>query len=126
MSWLLTSLSLFYLLDPKLQPIPEPKPDDTDAVKAKLATDKAKRETDEMLCRGHILNSLTTRLYDVYRNYKTPKEVWDALESKYKHLKKGTDRFLALKYFEFNFSENLPIMDQVRELEVLVSQMNEL
>ena len=99
MTWLLLSLNLHYLLDPSLQPIADPKPTDSEEVKKKIAADKAKRETDEKLCRGYILNALTDRLYDVYRNYKTPKEVWSALESKYKHMKEGTDRFLALKYF---------------------------
>ena len=126
MSWLLLSLNLYYLLDPKLQPIPDSNVNDTAEQKAKTEADKAKRETDEMLCRGHILNSLTNRLYDIYRNYKSPKEIWIALESKYKHMKEGTDRFLALKYFEFSFMVNMPIMDQVRDLEILVSQMREL
>ena len=61
---------------------------------------------------GYILNSLVTRLYYVYQNYKTPKEVYDTLESKYEHMKKGMDKLLALKYFKFIFSENMPIMDQ--------------
>ena len=48
------------------------------------------------------------------------------MEAKYKHIKRGTDRFLALKYFEFVFNENMPMMDQVRDLEILVSQLGEL
>ena len=126
MSWLLLSLNLYYLLDPKLQPVPDSNENDTAEQKAKTEADKAKRETDEMLCRGHILNSLTNRPYDIYRNYKTPQDIWNALESKYKHMKEGTDRFLALKYFEFSFVDGMPIMDQVRDLEILVSQMSEL
>ena len=75
MTWLLLSMNLHYLLDPALQPIADPKPTDSEEIKKKIAADKAKRETDEMLCRGYILNALTDRLYDVYRNYKMPKEV---------------------------------------------------
>lgn len=62
-------------------------------MKEKLAVDMSKRDTDEMLCRG---NSLTSKLYDVYDNYKAPKKVYNALESKYKYMKKGigTDSWL--------------------------------
>ena len=76
MSWLLTTLNMYYLLDPTLQPVAAPKDYDPPEVRARLVTEKMKRETDEMVCRGHILNSLTNRLYDVYRTYKTPQEVW--------------------------------------------------
>ena len=62
----------------------------------------------------------------MFRNFKTLKELWAAIEVKFKHMKKGTDWFLALKYFEFKFSDSVSIMDQVRELEILVSQLGEL
>ena len=126
MSWLLTALNLLYLLDPALSAVPEPTEKDNEETVKRLGAEKAKQETDEMLCRGHILNSLSSRLYDVFRNFKTPKELWAAIEAKFKHMKKGMDRFLALKYFEFNFSNAVSIMDQVRELEILVSQLGEL
>lgn len=71
MVFLLTTLNLFYALDFDLQPIPNPKEDDSP--EAKLAVDKAKRDADELKCGGYILNSLTNRLYDLHRNLKTPK-----------------------------------------------------
>ena len=49
MSCLLTALNLFYLMDPKSQPISEPDPNDFEKIKTKLVADKAKRETGEML-----------------------------------------------------------------------------
>ena len=121
MLWLLTTLNLFNLLDPKLQPISKPDSNDSKEIKINLVANYVKKETDEMLCKGYIPNFLTNRLYDVYQNYKTPKDLWNALEFKYKHMKKRTNRFLALKYFAFIFSENMPIMNQVRELDILVS-----
>ena len=90
MSWLLTALNLFYLLDPALSAVPEPTEKDNEEAVRRLGAEKAKRETDEMLCRGHILNSLSSRLYDVFRNFKTPKELWAAIEAKFKHMKKHT------------------------------------
>ena len=48
------------------------------------------------------------------------------MEPKYKHEKKGIDKFLTFKFFEFKISDDMPIMDQVHELDVLVSQLSEL
>ncbi|GLT87306.1 hypothetical protein SLE2022_053950 [Rubroshorea leprosula] len=122
MTFLLTTLKVSYVLDPKLQPIQAPKENDSEAVK----NARLKREEDELICRGHILNSLIDRLYDLYRNMSSPQEIWIALEKKYKHEKKGTDKFLALKYFEFEMKDDISIMDQVHELQILVSRMSEL
>ncbi|GLT33021.1 hypothetical protein SLA2020_076440 [Shorea laevis] len=56
----------------------------------------------------------------------SPQQIWITLERKYKHEKKGTDKFLALKYFEFLMKDDISIMDQVHELQILVSRMSEL
>ncbi|GKU89464.1 hypothetical protein SLEP1_g3597 [Rubroshorea leprosula] len=122
MTFLLTTLKGSYVLDPKLQPIQASKENDSEAVK----NARLKREEDELICRGHILNSLTDRLYNLYHNMSSPQEIWIALEKKYKHEKKGTNKFLALKYLEFEMKGGISIMDQVHELQILVSRMLEL
>ena len=78
--FLLTSLKILYILDTSLAPLPEPKEDDTIEVVAKMK----KREEDELICRGHILNALFDRVYDLYTNTHSAKEIWEALENKYK------------------------------------------
>ena len=122
MKFLLTTLKVFYVLDPNLQPLAEPTPEDTDLIKE----EKKKRAEDGLVCRGHILNSLTDRLYDLYSNYAAPKEIWTALETKYQNEKKGTDKFLALNYFDFKMTDDMPVMDQVHELQILVSRLRDL
>ncbi|XP_024028034.1 uncharacterized protein LOC112093571 [Morus notabilis] len=69
-----------YVIDPKLEPFSEPKEDDSDELKAV----RKKREDDEVMCRGHILNTLSDRLYDLYNSMESPVEIWNALEYKYK------------------------------------------
>ncbi|RVW62250.1 Retrovirus-related Pol polyprotein from transposon TNT 1-94 [Vitis vinifera] len=78
--FLLTTLKIFYILDPTLAPLPEPKENDTPQVVAA----RKKKEEDELICRGHILNALSDRLYDLYTNTYSAKEIWEALENKYK------------------------------------------
>ncbi|XP_022873473.1 uncharacterized protein LOC111392372, partial [Olea europaea var. sylvestris] len=80
LKFLLTALKIFYILDPELTPLPEPANGETEAVRA----ERQKRQEDELICRGHILNALSDRLYDLYTNTSSAKEIWNALESKYK------------------------------------------
>ncbi|KAK0583791.1 hypothetical protein LWI29_003107 [Acer saccharum] len=121
--FLLTVLKIAYVLDPNLQPLPEPNKDkDTDTLQA----ERKKRSEDEVMCRGHILNTLSDSLYDLYNTMKSPKEIWNALEYKYKAEKEGTDKFLILKYFEFTMVDTKPILDQIHELQILVTKLREL
>ncbi|KAI9154161.1 hypothetical protein LWI28_021833 [Acer negundo] len=74
LKFLLTALKIFYILDP-LQPLPKRTDKDSKEVKV----DRKKREEDELICCGHILNALCDRLYDLYTNTKSTKEIWNAL-----------------------------------------------
>ena len=121
-TFLLTELAVFYVLDPELTTISAPQEDDSEEIKA----GRKKREDDEVRCRGHILNSLSDRLYDLYRSFKSPKEIWDALEVKYNSEKQGTDKFMCMKYIEFTMVDNKLVMNQVDELQVLVSKLKDL
>ena len=87
---LLTMLKIFHILDPALTPLPEPKEDDMVEVVAK----RKKREEDELICRGHIMNALFDRLYDFYTKTHFAKGIWEALKNKYKAKEEGTKNFL--------------------------------
>uniref|UniRef100_A0A2N9HDI0 CCHC-type domain-containing protein n=1 Tax=Fagus sylvatica TaxID=28930 RepID=A0A2N9HDI0_FAGSY len=122
MKFLLTALKIFYVLDPNLQPIPDPTPEDTEQLKQQ----RIKREEDELVCRGHILNTLSDRLYDLFTTMTSPKEIWKALETKYKTEKQGTDKFIIQKYFDFKMMDNVSVLDQMHELQILVHKLNDL
>ena len=122
MKFLLTALKIFYVLDPNLSVLPAATPEDSDAVKA----ERKKREEDELVCRGHILNTLSDRLYDLFTAIVSPREIWNALEAKYKTEKLGTDKFVILKYFEFKMIDTKSVLDQMHELQVLVSKLRDL
>ncbi|XP_019259111.1 PREDICTED: uncharacterized protein LOC109237276 [Nicotiana attenuata] len=122
MIFLLTALKILYVLDPQLLALPEPTAEDSDEVKAT----RKKREDDELLCWGHILNTLIDRLYDLYQNLKSPRKIWTALQSAYENEKRGIDKFLYLKYFKFKMGDTKPIMDQIYELQILVSKLTDL
>ena len=112
MKFLLTALKLFYVLDPNLMPFPTTSDEETDEIKAQ----RKKREEDELICKWHILNTLSNRLYDLYTSMKSPKEIWNALEAKYKTEKVGTNKFIIQKYFDYKKLDNISVLDQVHEL----------
>ncbi|KAL0406180.1 UNVERIFIED_CONTAM: hypothetical protein Slati_3931900 [Sesamum latifolium] len=119
--FLLTFLKIAYVLDIN-QPAIEPKEGYTDEIKAA----RVKRGEDELLCRGHILNALYDRLFDLYSSIKSPLEIWNTLEQKYNNEKQGTDKFLTMKYFEFAMCDGLFIVDQVYEMQIYVSKLKDL
>ena len=120
--FLFTVLKIAYVLDPNLEPFSEPKEDDYDKVKA----DRKKRKADEFMCRGYILNTLSIRLYDLYNFVEFLTEIWNALEYKNKSKKECMDKFLILKYLEFSMVDSKSVLDQIHEIQVIVTKLHEL
>lgn len=120
MKFLLTTLKVFYILT--AQPLAEPTVKDTDEQKM----ERKKREEDDLICRGHIPNPLSNRLYDLYNETKTAKEIWDALEIKYKAEQHGTNKFMVATNFYFKKTDKNPLLVQVQELQVIVNKIRSL
>ncbi|GAV81532.1 hypothetical protein CFOL_v3_24987 [Cephalotus follicularis] len=119
MLFLLIALKISYILDQSLEPIPEESAandDGTQPSALEIEQNKIKRqkcEEDKLLCRGHILNTLSDRLYDLFAGMQTTKEIWDALEFKYKAEEQGTNKYLITKYFDFKMIDTKPLLEQV-------------
>ena len=122
MKFLLTALKLFYVMDPNLMSFPTASDEDIDEIKAQ----RKRHEEDELICRGHILNTLSDRLYDLYTSMNSPKKIWNALEAKYKTEKVSTNKFIIQKYFDYKMLDNISILDQVHELQILVNKLRDL
>ncbi|XP_075665961.1 uncharacterized protein LOC142635738 [Castanea sativa] len=122
MKFLIIALKFFYVLYPNLMSFPTTSDEDTNEIKAK----KKKWEEDELICKGHILNTLLDRLYDLYTSMKSLKEIWNALEAKYKIEKINTNKFIIQKYFDYKMLDNILVLDQVHELQILVNKLHDL
>ncbi|KAL0301616.1 UNVERIFIED_CONTAM: hypothetical protein Sradi_6438400 [Sesamum radiatum] len=119
MMFLLTFLKIAYVMGVNY-PATEPQEGDGDQIRAA----RAKRGEDELLSRGHILNGLSDRLFDLYSSIKSPLEIWNALEQKYNTEKQGTNKFLTMKYFEFAMrAEETRIRDKMHQVQ-LSSKVN--
>ena len=71
MLFFLTALKVGYVLDPNLPQIPVTTPDETEDVKK----ERTKRQEDEFLCRGHILDTLSDHLYDLFTSVQSLREI---------------------------------------------------
>ncbi|KAJ9565841.1 hypothetical protein OSB04_001807 [Centaurea solstitialis] len=114
--FLLMFLKLYYILDPDLPPIPEnPIPAAGQQPDQRAISDLEKqrqlRKEAEALCLGHIKNTLSDRLFDLYSPISDPRELWKALEQKYKTHEEGTNKYLVFKYLEFQMVDDKPIME---------------
>ncbi|RVX02552.1 Retrovirus-related Pol polyprotein from transposon TNT 1-94 [Vitis vinifera] len=81
------------------------------------------RVYNELICRGHILNALSDRLYDLYTNTYSTREIWEALENKYKAEEEGTKKFLISQYIDFKFFDEKPLLPQIHELQLIVNKL---
>src|SRR4051812_19207939 len=127
--FLLDYLSLSYVLDLTLPQIPED-PVITEGQQPTAEQQQLLQQLSEQrkirakctgLCRGHILNIVFDRIFDLYCTVNDPRELWEALDFKYKAEEQGTNKYLIDQYLEFKMVDNKSIMDQIHELQVIVN-----
>ncbi|GKF65977.1 hypothetical protein Tco_0192494, partial [Tanacetum coccineum] len=73
MQFLLATLKVAYVLT-------KPYPVETENETLNDSRERLKFENDDFICRGHILNTMSDPLFDVYQNIETTSELWNALE----------------------------------------------
>ncbi|KAL0302421.1 UNVERIFIED_CONTAM: hypothetical protein Sangu_3100800 [Sesamum angustifolium] len=76
MHFQLTTLKVVYVLSTPIRDYVE---DET----VEQTHRRSKWEKYDYICRGHILNSVSDTLFDIYQNVESAKAFWDALEAKY-------------------------------------------
>ena len=61
----------------------------------------------------------------MFQGVRNPREIWAAIEREYTTQKQGTDKFLIKKYFEFKLVDSFSLMDQIHNLQVIVSKLKD-
>ncbi|GJX19438.1 RNA-directed DNA polymerase, eukaryota [Tanacetum coccineum] len=84
-----------------------------------------KFENDDFICRRHILNAMSNPLFDVYQNYSTARELWNALEERYFTEYATSKKFIVSKFNSYKMVDSRPIMDQMYELEHIHSMFTQ-
>ena len=93
-----TALKVAYVLNPYLPEIPPPNDDDSEALKRQ----RKKREEDQVVFRGHILNTLLDTLYDLFTTVNLPKKIRDTLECQHVDQKQDSISFLLKNILSSN------------------------
>ncbi|XP_070049245.1 uncharacterized protein [Nicotiana tomentosiformis] len=70
----------------------------------------------DILCKNYILSCLEDKLYNVYRVIKTPRELWNTLEKKYKIEDAGLTKFVAAKLLDFKIVDGKSVITQLPPL----------
>ncbi|GJR95704.1 zinc finger, CCHC-type containing protein [Tanacetum coccineum] len=118
MQFLLGTLKVAYVLT---KPYPEESEDETLAA----SRERLKFENDDFICLGHILNAMSDPLFDVYQNYSRAKELWNALEERYFTEDATSKKFIVSKFNSYRMVDSRPIMDQMYELEHILSMFTQ-
>ena len=67
----------------------------------------------DYLCLNRILSALSDTLYDIYCEFDSAKELWEALETEYGFDDVGAHRFSASSFYNFKMVNDKPIGDQL-------------
>ena len=98
--FLLSSLKVVYVLT-------TPKPVETEDDTLVAQRERLKWEQDDYVCKGHICNSMSDALFDIYHEMATAKEIWDALEAKYISHDATSKKFLVQKFFNYKMTDDI-------------------
>ncbi|XP_077231988.1 uncharacterized protein LOC143865549 [Tasmannia lanceolata] len=111
----LSTLKIAYVLT-----TPKPSPEEHEPAQSEVTQ---KWENDDFLCRGYIFSAMTNFLYDVYCGMKTAKEMWDALDKKYKTEDAGVKKSVVGNYLRFEMVDGKPVLGQVHEFQLLLNEI---
>ena len=78
----------------------------------------------DFLCKNYILNGLDNTQYNVYSSIKTPKELWDSLEKKYKTIDAGTKKFIVGKLLDYKMVDSKTMLNQVQEIQLIMHEIH--
>ncbi|XP_070051585.1 uncharacterized protein [Nicotiana tomentosiformis] len=114
MFFYLTTLSLQKFIKEDVSVLPDETPEN----ERFLVTESWKHS--DFLCKNYILSGLEDDLYNVYSNMETSKQLWIALERKYKTEDAGLKKFGAAKFLDYKIVDSKSVITQVQELQVII------
>ncbi|XP_070045004.1 uncharacterized protein [Nicotiana tomentosiformis] len=83
------------------------------------ASFKGWQQRADFLCKGYILSALEDNLYNVYSAMKISKELWDALEKKYKTEDACLKKFVFAKFLDYKIIDSKIVRTQVQEIQLI-------
>jgi len=99
---------------------PHPPPSDSTSTSS---TATLKPEEIDYHCCHRILSALADNLYDIYYEFKSAKELWDALEAEYGLDDAGILRFTSHSFNKFMMIDSKPINEQIHEFQDFIRHL---
>ncbi|GKD33745.1 zinc finger, CCHC-type containing protein [Tanacetum coccineum] len=118
MQFLLTTLKVAYVMT---KSYPE-EPEDENLAASR---ERLKFKNDDFICRGHILNAMSDPLFDIYQNYSTARDLWNTLEERYFMEDATSMKYIVSKFNSYKMVDSRPIIDQMYELEHILSMFTQ-
>ena len=112
--FLLTSLKIAYVLT-------ESCPEREEGPGGSYARKKWKEH--DYLCKSHILNLVADNIYNMYSEARSAKDLWRALDRKYKTEESGAKKYAVGRYLNFKMADDKPILPQVHDLQTIVNEI---
>ncbi|KAM7484120.1 hypothetical protein LguiA_000129 [Lonicera macranthoides] len=78
----------------------------------------------DYLARNTIMNGLADSLYNVYIEKKTAKELWEALDHKYKIEDAGAKKFIVGRFLDFKMVDSKTVISQVQDLQLILHEIH--
>ncbi|GKB82643.1 zinc finger, CCHC-type containing protein [Tanacetum coccineum] len=103
MHFLITTLKVVYVLSTLASKFVE---NET----LKQTRKRCKWDNDDYICLGHILNSMSDALFDVYQNVESAKELWDQLEAKYMAEYTSSKKFLVSNFNNYRMVDSRSVL----------------
>ena len=69
------------------------------------------------------MSGLDDILYNFYSNINTSKELWEALEKKYKAEDASLKKFVAAKFLDYKMVDIKAVVTQIQELQVIIHDL---
>ena len=82
-------------------------------------------KSSDFMCKDYILNGLDNSLYIVYCTARTSKQLWMALDKKYKTEDAGMKKFIAGKFLDFKMIDAKTVISQIQELQVIIHELHD-
>nr|GEV63004.1 uncharacterized protein [Tanacetum cinerariifolium] len=114
MQFLLSTLNVAYIST-------KPYPEESKNENLDESRERLKFRNEDFIYRGHILNAMSGLLFDVYQDYPTAKKLWKPLKEPYFMEDTTSKKFIVSKFNSYKMVYSHPIMDQMYELEHILS-----
>ncbi|XP_056688275.1 uncharacterized protein [Spinacia oleracea] len=77
----------------------------------KKKSGKLKFSKDDRTCKGMLLHHMSDAFLDIYMGYNHARDIWDALDKKYRSIDGGTKRYCVSKCLGFQVEDDKPMAD---------------